>query len=248
MDRPVHQLAEWDHIELAYGPPTNADLTVAAALGRDGANRLQFDGLHDGTVRVRSRASVGVVRLSGPSSTSFPSWLAATWASCRWSTSKLDRAPPPVLRQGGAVGATEAASDRLGRHHWQRRGRRGLGNHEGISRWIKGGPAAAQELGGLAGVGVQEPLELLGVQCPHGQPGALVDGAAVLVVLVLVAVDVLVVRVVGVLVLAHLLLPSASALRRRSLLLAGWSRVDPSVVSGRALVSAVGAAWRSGRR
>ena len=39
MDRPVHQLAEWDHIELAYGPPTNADLTVAAALGRDSLAR-----------------------------------------------------------------------------------------------------------------------------------------------------------------------------------------------------------------
>ena len=63
MGRPVHRLAEWDHLELAYGPPTNADLTVAGALGRDGANRLQLDWLHDGTLRVSSRASVGVVRL-----------------------------------------------------------------------------------------------------------------------------------------------------------------------------------------
>jgi hypothetical protein len=59
-------------------------------------------------------------------------------------------------------------------------------------------------------VGVQKPLELLGVQLPHRQPVALVDRAAVLVVLVVVAVEVLVVVVVGVLVLAHLLLPSAS--------------------------------------
>jgi 5-methylcytosine-specific restriction enzyme subunit McrC len=63
MGRPVHQLAEWDHLELAYGPPTNADLRAATALGRDGANRLQLDWLHDGTLRVSSRASVGVVRL-----------------------------------------------------------------------------------------------------------------------------------------------------------------------------------------
>jgi 5-methylcytosine-specific restriction enzyme subunit McrC len=63
MGRPVHRLAEWDYLELAYGPPTNADLTTAAALGRDGANRLQLDWLHDGTLRVSSRASVGVVRL-----------------------------------------------------------------------------------------------------------------------------------------------------------------------------------------
>jgi 5-methylcytosine-specific restriction enzyme subunit McrC len=63
MGRPVHRLAEWDHLELAYGPPTNADLTVATALGRDGANRLQLDWLHDGTLRVSSRAWVGVVRL-----------------------------------------------------------------------------------------------------------------------------------------------------------------------------------------
>jgi hypothetical protein len=70
--------------------------------------------------------------------------------------------------------------------------------------WVQGGPAAAQQPGGLAGVGVQEPLELLGVKFPHGQPVALVDGAAE------VAVQVLVV-VVGVVVLAHVLLPSASA-------------------------------------
>jgi 5-methylcytosine-specific restriction enzyme subunit McrC len=63
MDRPVFRLREWDSVELAYGTPTDADLAVATALGRDSVNRLQLDWLHDGTLRVRSRASVGVVRL-----------------------------------------------------------------------------------------------------------------------------------------------------------------------------------------
>jgi hypothetical protein len=58
-------------------------------------------------------------------------------------------------------------------------------------------------------VGVQEPLELLGVQFPHRQPTTLVDRAAELAVLV-VAVEALVMEAVGVWVLAHLLLPSAS--------------------------------------
>jgi hypothetical protein len=74
-------------------------------------------------------------------------------------------------------------------------------------------------------VDVQEPLELLGVQLPHGQAAAPVDGTADRVVLVvavevvvqvlaveLLAVEVLVLVVVGGLVLAHVLLPSASAL------------------------------------
>jgi hypothetical protein len=82
----------------------------------------------------------------------------------------------------------------------------------GLGWWVQGGPAAAQQLDGLAGVGVQEPLELLGVQLPHGQAGALVDRAAELVVLIVLAVEVLVVEVVGVVMLAHLLLPPASAL------------------------------------
>jgi hypothetical protein len=60
-------------------------------------------------------------------------------------------------------------------------------------------------------VGVQEPLELLGGQGPHRQAAALVDRRAqllqVLLVLAGVAVEVLVVEVVG--VLAHVLLPSA---------------------------------------
>jgi hypothetical protein len=60
-------------------------------------------------------------------------------------------------------------------------------------------------------VGVQEPLELLGGQGADRQAAALVDRRAQLlgVLLVLVAVEVLVV-VVGVVVLAHVLLPSAS--------------------------------------
>jgi hypothetical protein len=61
----------------------------------------------------------------------------------------------------------------------------------------------------LALVGIQEPLELLGGQLPHRQPTTLVERAAELVVLV-VAVEALVVEAVGVWVLAHLLLPSAS--------------------------------------
>jgi hypothetical protein len=86
-----------------------------------------------------------------------------------------------------------------------------------VLQWVQGDPAAAQQLGGLADVGVQEPLELPGVQLPDGQPGALVDRAAELLVLVLVvvAVEVLVV-VVGVLGLAHVLLPSASYRPSRS--------------------------------
>ena len=63
MDRPVHRLAEWETLQLAYGPPTDADLTVAEALGRGAASRLQLDWLHNKTLRVTSRASVGVVRL-----------------------------------------------------------------------------------------------------------------------------------------------------------------------------------------
>jgi hypothetical protein len=59
-------------------------------------------------------------------------------------------------------------------------------------------------------VGIQEPLELVGVQLSHRQPGALVDRSAELVVLSVVAVEALVVEAVGVWVLAHLLLPSAS--------------------------------------
>jgi hypothetical protein len=65
-------------------------------------------------------------------------------------------------------------------------------------------------------VGVQEPLELLSVKLPHGQAAAPVDGAAELVVLVVVAVEVvvqvlavevLVLVVVGVVVLAHVAAP-----------------------------------------
>jgi hypothetical protein len=82
--------------------------------------------------------------------------------------------------------------------------------------WVKGGPAAAQQLGRLIGVGVQEALELLGGQGADRQAAALVDRRAqllqVLVLTIVIAVEVLVlvVEVVGPLVLAHLLLPSAS--------------------------------------
>jgi hypothetical protein len=92
----------------------------------------------------------------------------------------------------------------------------GSGDPKRISWWVQGGPAAAQQLGRLIGVGVQEPLELLGGQRPHRQAAALVDRRAqllqtlVLVVSVVVAVEVLVVEVVGAWVLAHVRLPSAS--------------------------------------
>jgi hypothetical protein len=72
--------------------------------------------------------------------------------------------------------------------------------------WVEGGPAAAEEPGGLAGVGVQEPLELLGGQGPDRQAGALVERRAQLLQVLLV----LVVVRVGVLVLAHVgLLPAS---------------------------------------
>jgi hypothetical protein len=81
-----------------------------------------------------------------------------------------------------------------------------------VPRWVQGGPAAAQQLGWLALVGIQEPLELLAGQGPDRQTSALVDRRAqllqVLGIPIVVAVEVLVVEVVG--VLAHLLLPSAS--------------------------------------
>jgi 5-methylcytosine-specific restriction enzyme subunit McrC len=63
MGRPVLCLAEWTRAELAYGPPAAADVALASQLGRDGDNRLDLDWLHDGTLRVSSRAWVGVVRL-----------------------------------------------------------------------------------------------------------------------------------------------------------------------------------------
>jgi hypothetical protein len=124
---------------------------------------------------------------------------------------QLQRAPAAVLDHGRAAGASEAAGDR-GRRRGGR-GRGGLGTPEGVLQWVQGGPAAAQQLGGLVDVGVQEPLELLGVQLPDGQPGALVDRAAELLVLVVVAIEVLVV-VVGVLGLAHVLLLKLVAVSR----------------------------------
>jgi hypothetical protein len=60
-------------------------------------------------------------------------------------------------------------------------------------------------------VGVQEPLELLGDQGPDRQAAALVERRAQLLqVLVLIVAVVGVEVLVGVLVLAHVLLPSAS--------------------------------------
>jgi hypothetical protein len=84
---------------------------------------------------------------------------------------------------------------------------RGPGIPEPVVGWIEGGPAAAQPLGGLALVSVEELLELLGGQRANRQAAALIDRRAQLLqvlVLVLVAVR------VGVGVLAHVLLPSAS--------------------------------------
>jgi hypothetical protein len=78
----------------------------------------------------------------------------------------------------------------------------------GVPRWVQRGPAAAKEPGRLAGVGVQEPLELLCRQLPHRQPVAVVDRPAEVVV------QVLVVEVVGVVVLAHGLLLKLVAVSR----------------------------------
>jgi hypothetical protein len=118
-------------------------------------------------------------------------------------------AAPPVGGQGGAAGAAKPAGD-LGRHRWRRRGRRGRGTPAAVLRWVEGGPAAAQQLGGLIGVDVQEPLELLGGQGADRQAGALVDRRAQFLQSLQVLL-VLLVRVrLGVGVLAHVLLPSAS--------------------------------------
>jgi hypothetical protein len=96
-----------------------------------------------------------------------------------------------------------AADDRAGRHR-RGPGRRRPGNPDGVPWWVQGGPAAAQELGGLVGVDLHEPLELLGIQFPDSQPVALVDRPATLIIQVLAG------EVVGIGVLAHVLLPSAS--------------------------------------
>jgi 5-methylcytosine-specific restriction enzyme subunit McrC len=63
IDRPVHRLAEWTRAELPYGQPTDADLALAARIGRDGTNRVQLDWLHDGRLRVSCRAWIGVIAL-----------------------------------------------------------------------------------------------------------------------------------------------------------------------------------------
>jgi hypothetical protein len=71
-----------------------------------------------------------------------------------------------------------------------------------MPRWVQGGPAAAQQLGGLVVVGIQESLELLGCQGADRQAAALVDRCAQLLYVVFVG--------IGVGVLAHVRLPSAS--------------------------------------
>jgi hypothetical protein len=107
---------------------------------------------------------------------------------------QLGGATTPVGGQGGAARAAQAAGDRLGRN--RRLGsagltlspQRGPGDPEGVPRSVEKGPAAAQQLGGLAGVGVQEPLELLGGQSTNRQAAAPVDRRAerLRVVLILV--------------------------------------------------------------
>jgi hypothetical protein len=74
-----------------------------------------------------------------------------------------------------------------------------------VARSIQRGPAAAQRLCGLVGVGVEELLELFGGEGTDCQAVALVEGRAQRLQVVLVLVG------VGVGVLAHGLLPSASA-------------------------------------
>jgi 5-methylcytosine-specific restriction enzyme subunit McrC len=59
----VHRLAEWSRAELPYGQPTDADLALAARIGRDGTNRVHLDWLHDGGLRVSCRAWIGVIAL-----------------------------------------------------------------------------------------------------------------------------------------------------------------------------------------
>jgi hypothetical protein len=78
----------------------------------------------------------------------------------------------------------------------------GPGTPEGAPQWVEGSPAAAQPLGGLVGVGVQEPLELLGGQGSHRQATALIHRRTQRLQILLAR--------VGVGVLAHVRLPSAS--------------------------------------
>jgi hypothetical protein len=121
---------------------------------------------------------------------------------------QLLAAAAPILCQGRAARTAQAARDWLGQYG--RRGSGGLipsrrwgpGNPEGAPRWIEGTPAAAQPLGGLAGVSVQEPLELLGAQGPHRQATALIHRRPQRLQILLAR--------VGVGVLAHVLLPSAN--------------------------------------
>jgi hypothetical protein len=83
---------------------------------------------------------------------------------------QLGRATAPVLGEGRTA---RAASDRLGRDRRVGFGARrlsclsGPGTPGRVYRWVQGGPAAAQPLDGLASVGIEEVLELLGGQGPH---------------------------------------------------------------------------------
>jgi hypothetical protein len=98
--------------------------------------------------------------------------------------SQLGGAAAPILGAGGAAGVAQTASGLLGWEHrlglgWCRLGsRRGSGRLERVAQSIQGGPAAAQRVGELVGLGVQEPLELFSGQGANRKAAALVDRRA----------------------------------------------------------------------
>ena len=161
------------------------------------APRRQVRACSEGRNRSRQPTSAATARPTSPAR-GRPAWAARTsparpaaaTSGARQARLRVQAASSSARRRRYSARAERPGRPRLpvtgsaGRRRG--RGRRGPGNPEGVPRWVQGGPAAAQQLGGLAGVGVQEPLELLGVQLPHRQPVALVDGSAELVVLVLV--------------------------------------------------------------
>lgn len=66
MDRfPPLDMAEWNTEEIpGYGAPSAQDVALARTLGGEGdSGRLDVDWTYDGTLHVRSRSWVGVVRL-----------------------------------------------------------------------------------------------------------------------------------------------------------------------------------------
>jgi hypothetical protein len=142
------------------------------------APRCQVRACSEGRNRSRQPTSAASARPTSPAC-GRPAWTARTWttrpaaatsgarqARLRvQATSSRRGAAAAVGGQGGAAGAPQAAGD-LGRHHRHRCGRGwwGRGTPDGVPRWVQGGPAAAQQLGRLVVVGVQEPLELLGGQ------------------------------------------------------------------------------------